>query len=158
MITPIIFCKHFSTLTTTELYDIFKLRIEVFCVEQNCPYQDADSKDQESWHLMFYNNNKQLIAYSRLLPEGLSYTGYATIGRVVTSPLVRKTGMGKLLMDKSLEQIKILFGNVPVKISAQTYLVKFYRSFGFISTGEEYLEDGIPHTKMVIGKKGISDQ
>lgn len=153
MSTPAIICKHFNALTTTELYDILKLRIEVFCVEQNCPYQDADGKDQQSYHLMLYNN-KQLIAYSRLLPEGLSYTGYAAIGRVVTSPLVRKTGIGKLLMEKSLEQVKIIFGNIPVKIGAQTYLLKFYESFGFKSTGEEYLEDGIAHTKMVIGKKG----
>lgn len=151
MDTPTITCKHFKELSTTDLYDIIKLRIEVFCVEQNCPYQDADGKDQESWHLMFYNNNKQLIAYSRLMPEGLSYTGYASIGRVVTSPLVRKKGIGKLLMKESLEQVKKLFGNIPVKIGAQTYLLKFYESFGFRSTGEEYLEDGIPHTKMVIG-------
>ncbi len=146
-------CKHFNELTAVELYDIFKLRIEVFCVEQNCPYQDADDKDQASWHLLIYNNNKQLIAYSRLLPEGLSYKGYSSIGRVVTSRLVRKTGIGILLMKKSLEQVNILFGNVPVKIGAQTYLLKFYESFGFKSTSEEYLEDRIPHTIMVIGEK-----
>lgn len=152
MDTPAIICKHFNELTTTELYDIFKLRIEVFCVEQNCPYQDADGKDQQSHHLICYNSNNQLIAYSRLLPEGLSYPGYASIGRVVTSPLVRKTGIGKLLMKESLEQVKKIFGNIPVKIGAQTYLLKFYESFGFKSTGKEYLEDGIPHTKMVLEK------
>ena len=149
---PLILCKNFNELTTTELYDIFKLRIEVFCVEQNCAYQDADDKDLQSWHLIMYDNNKQLIGYSRLLPDGLSYTGYVSIGRVVTSPLVRKTGIGKILMEKSIEQLNILFGKIPIKISAQTYLIKFYESFGFKSTGEEYLEDGIPHTKMVLEK------
>ena len=143
-------CKHFNELTTKELYEIIQLRIEVFIVEQNCPYQDTDSKDLQSWHLMIYNQENKLIAYSRLLPEGVSYKGYASVGRVVSSPSVRKTGIGKLLMAKSLEQIKLLFGNTPVKISAQSWLKKFYSSFGFQARGEEYLEDGIPHTQMAL--------
>ncbi len=142
--------KHFSKLSTTELYEIIKLRMEVFCVEQNCAYQDVDGKDQESWHLMLYNNEKQLIAYARLLPKGLSYPKHASIGRVVTSPLVRKTGIGKLIMLKSIAHLNILTENVAIMISAQTYLLKFYESFGFKSTGEEYLEDGIPNTKMIL--------
>jgi ElaA protein len=145
-------CKHFDDLTISELYAIIKLRIEVFCVEQSCPYQDADDKDQQSLHLMIVDDKKRLIAYSRLMPKGLSYPEHASIGRVVTSPLVRKTGIGKLLMKKSMEQIQILFGDVPVKIGAQTYLLRFYESLGFSSTGEEYLEDGIPHTKMILKK------
>ena len=149
-ISTAIICKHFNELSTIELYNIIKLRLAVFCVEQNCPYQDADDKDQESWHLMVFDDKKRLIAYSRLIPKGLCYPEYASIGRVATSALVRKTGVGKLLMEKSIEQIHILFGETPVMIGAQSYLLKFYESFGFSSTGEEYLEDGIPHTRMVL--------
>lgn len=143
-----IICKHFNELTTSELYDILKLRVEVFCVEQNCPYQDVDGKDLHCWHLMMYEG-KNLIAYSRLLPRGVSYADYASIGRVVTSPLVRRKGVGKVLLKKSIEHVQSLVGDVPIKIGAQTPLLKFYESFGFKSTGEEYLEDGIPHTKMI---------
>lgn len=144
--------KHFSELSTTELYEIIKLRIEVFCVEQNCAYQDADGKDQESLHLMLYNNEKKLIAYARLLPKGLSYAKYASIGRLLTCASVRKSGFGRLIMQKSMDELNALVPNTPIMISAQTYLLKFYKSFGFQSTGEEYLEDGIPHTQMVLEK------
>ena len=144
-----IICKHFKDLSTTELYNIIKLRIEVFCVEQNCPYQDMDGKDFDSWHLMIYDENKNLVAYSRILPIGVSYKDYASIGRVVSAQSVRKTGIGKLLMQKSLEQAKELFGDTPLKISAQAYLRNFYTSFGFKATGEEYIEDHIPHIGMV---------
>jgi ElaA protein len=146
---PTIFCKHFKDLTTEELYNIIKLRIEVFCVEQNCPYQDADGKDFDSWHLMVLDANNTLIAYSRLLPKGISYPEYASIGRVVTAKSMRLTGTGKLLMQASIDHCKQLFGNTPIKISAQAYLRKFYTSLGFIATGEEYIEDHIPHIGMI---------
>ena len=126
-----------------------KLRIEVFSVEQNCPYQDADGKDLECWHLMIYNANKTLIAYSRIVPKGVSYADYTSIGRVVTSLSVRMQGIGKLLMEKSIEQTKQLFPDAPLKISAQAYLRKFYTELGFKATGEEYIEDHIPHIGMV---------
>ena len=141
-------CKHFKELSTEELYNIIRLRLEVFSVEQNCPYQDADGKDQQSWHLMIYND-KELVGYSRILPKGVAYADYASIGRVVTAKSVRMQGVGKLLMKESLEQAAKLFGKVPLKISAQAYLRKFYTSFGFIATGEEYIEDHIPHIGMV---------
>lgn len=147
--TNTIVCKHFKELSTTELYNIIKLRIEVFSVEQNCPYQDADGKDFDSWHLMIYEPSNSLIAYSRLLPKGIAYTDYCSIGRVVTSQSVRKQGLGKLLMHKSMEQAKALFGDTPIKISGQAYLRKFYTDLGFIATGEEYIEDMIPHIAMV---------
>jgi len=149
MQSPIIFCKHFKDLTTEELYNIIKLRIEVFCVEQNCPYQDADGKDFDSWHLMILDADNTLIAYSRLLPTGISYPEYASIGRVVTAKSVRLMGTGKLLMQASIDQATQLFGNTPIKISAQAYLRKFYTSLGFIATGEEYIEDHIPHIGMI---------
>jgi ElaA protein len=143
-------CVPFQNLTVYELYDIMALRQEVFAVEQNCPYQDADGKDLEGWHLMGHNTEGVLLAYTRLLPKGISYTHYASIGRVVCSPKARGMGYGKVLMQESIAQILKLFPNQPVKIGAQSYLLKFYESLGFESTGEEYLEDGIPHTSMIL--------
>jgi ElaA protein len=143
-------CLPFDQLSPFELYDIMALRQEVFIVEQNCPYLDADRKDFQSWHLMGRNAEGKLVAYTRLLPKGLAYEAYVSIGRVVTSPLARGTGAGKILMQRSIEMCRHLFGNQAIKIGAQSYLLKFYESFGFQSTGEEYLEDGIPHTKMIL--------
>ena len=142
-------CLPFHHLTPQELYDIMALRQEVFIVEQNCPYLDADGKDPHCWHLMGRNGEDRLVCYTRLLPEGLAYKGYTSIGRVVSSPLARGTGAGKILMQRSIEMCIHLFENQPIKIGAQSYLLKFYEGFGFQSTGEEYLEDGIPHTKMI---------
>jgi ElaA protein len=144
--------KTFEELTVHELYAIMQLRSEVFIVEQNCPYQDADGKDPKSLHLMGYDENDILVVYSRILPQNISYPE-ASIGRVVSSPKVRGTGAGKKLMDKSLEIIAQKFGNVPVKIGAQAYLKIFYESFGFIKTSEEYLEDDIPHIEMLLSPK-----
>jgi len=149
-------CVPFEQLRVQELYEIMALRQEVFIVEQNCPYMDADGKDQQAWHLMGRDATGRLIAYTRLLPQGVSYPEYASIGRVVSSPSVRGTGAGKALMVKSIEMMRHLFGPGPIKIGAQSYLLQFYSSFGFRSTGEEYLEDGIPHTKMILpGAKGL---
>jgi ElaA protein len=144
--------KPFEELTVYELYNIMRLRAEVFIVEQNCPYQDADGKDLKSFHLMGYDEDKELVVYSRILPQHVSYPE-ASIGRVVSSPKVRGTGAGKKLMDKSLEIISQKFGNVPVKIGAQAYLKKFYEGFGFVQTSEEYMEDNIPHIEMILSRK-----
>ena len=143
-------CLPFNELSPHTLYEILALRQEVFVVEQNCPYQDCDGKDLESWHLMGRDTSGKLICYTRLLPEGLAYPHYTSIGRVVSSPSARGTGSGKVLMTESIQKCHQLFGNQPIKIGAQSYLLKFYESFGFQSTGEEYLEDGIPHTKMIL--------
>lgn len=126
------------------------LRQEVFVVEQNCPYLDADGKDLSAWHLMGFDSGNNLVAYTRLLPEGVSYEGYTSIGRVVSSPAVRGAGAGREVMQRSIGMCRHLFGPLPIKIGAQTYLLRFYESLGFHSTGEEYLEDGIPHTKMIL--------
>ncbi len=139
--------KKFEELTPYELYAILQLRNEVFVVEQDCVYQDADNKDLLSYHLMGLKENK-VVAYTRIIPPGISYTE-PSIGRVVTSPKERKTGLGKELMEVSLFKIKDLFGNLPVKIGAQLYLKKFYNSLGFITTGDTYLEDNIPHIEMI---------
>ena len=142
-------CKPFADLSVFELYDIMALRQEVFVVEQNCPYLDADGKDLPSHHLQCRNAQGKLVAYTRLLPIGVSYPTYASIGRVVSSPSLRGTGIGKMLVAESLAKIKQLFGDAPIKIGAQSYLLQFYENQGFVSTGEAYLEDGIPHTKMM---------
>ncbi len=139
--------KPFADLTPKELYNILQLRNEVFIVEQNCPYQDLDNKDIYAYHLMGTKENK-LIAYSRLLAPGISYSE-SSIGRVVSSPAARKTGMGKELMKESIEQIQNLFHTDTIRIGAQLYLKKFYESFGFIQQGEPYLEDNIPHIIML---------
>jgi ElaA protein len=143
-------CKTFDQLTPYELYDILQLRQEVFVVEQNCPYLDADGKDHASLHLMGCDPVGRLCCYTRLLPSGVSYPDYPSIGRVVSTSSVRGSGAGKLLMQQSIAECRRLFGNTPVKIGAQTYLLRFYENLGFRSTGEEYMEDGIPHTKMIL--------
>ncbi len=139
----------FQELSLQQLYQIMQLRQEVFVVEQNCPYLDADGKDQVGYHLMGQDTNSQLMAYTRLLPKGISYEQYVSIGRVVTSPKTRGTGIGKLLMQESLKAIEALFPATDIKISAQCYLIKFYESFGFQTVGESYLEDDIPHIAMI---------
>ena len=142
--------KRFQDLSLEELYAILRLRQEVFIVEQNCPYLDADGKDLDAWHLMGRDTEGTLVAYTRLLPIGISYPDYASIGRVVNSDKVRGQGVGKLLMQESIAKMAELFPNQPVKIGAQSYLLKFYTALGFVSTGEEYLEDNIPHTIMIL--------
>ena len=148
-------CKPFKDLTSEELYQIIQLRISVFVVEQNCPYQDADGKDIKSLHVMGYTpspafplKGRELTAYARILPTGISYRE-VSIGRIVTSQKARRTGAGKELMKKTMDFIKKEFGNVPIRISAQLYLQKFYEGFGFIREGDEYLEDGISHVEML---------
>ena len=140
--------KKFDDLTSNELYAIMQLRNEVFVVEQNCVYQDADNKDLVSYHFMGWANNK-LMAYTRILPPGVAYTKEPSIGRVVTSPSARGSGIGRELMEKSIEELYKLFGETPIKIGAQLYLLKFYTSLGFQQTSSIYLEDDIEHIEMV---------
>jgi ElaA protein len=143
--------KKFETLSNTELYEILRLRSEVFVVEQNCPYQDMDRKDAGSFHLLGFNDDNELLAYTRILPAGISYEEVA-IGRVVTSPKARGTGIGKELMKESIKCVEKQFGAVAVRIGAQCYLKKFYQGLGFKIASEEYLEDNIPHVEMILKK------
>lgn len=138
--------KFFETLTPYELYTIMQLRNEVFVMEQQCIYQDADNKDPHCHHLMVRENDF-LVAYARLLPPGLAYHEMS-IGRVISSPAYRKTGAGRLLVNRSIEACYTLFGKGPIKIGAQLYLKKFYESFGFEKTSEMYYEDNIEHIEM----------
>ena len=141
-----VFIKSFSELTTTELYAILQLRSEVFVVEQDCVYQDIDYKDQKSFHILGFKNDK-LIAYTRIFKPG-DYFKQASIGRVVVEINERKFGYGHVIMKHSIKAIKEYFKENTIKISAQTYLKNFYESHGFIQKGEEYLEDNIPHIAM----------
>ena len=140
-------CKSFSNLTPTELYQVLRLRSEVFVVEQKCVFLDMDNKDQYCDHVMIWKN-EQLVATSRLVPPGLSYE-QMSIGRIVTHPSVRKEGVGKSLLNSSIELIYARHGKSPIKIGAQYYLRDFYNSFGFVQCSEIYDEDGIDHILML---------
>jgi ElaA protein len=141
------YIKHFKELTPFELYALLRLRTEVFVVEQNCVFQDMDNKDQECYHVMGWND-EELVACSRIVPPGVIYE-YPSIGRIVSSSSVRGKGAGKLLVEKSIEELEKLYGKTIIKIGAQYYLKKFYESFGFIQSSDIYDEDGIDHIKMI---------
>lgn len=138
--------KNFNELLPAELYEVLKLRNEVFVVEQNCAYLDTDDKDQKATHLLMLDN-KTLAGYARILAPGISYPE-PSIGRVVVSQHYRNTGAGKLLMNRCLEEAKTLYRHQDIVISAQAYLIKFYTELGFKSEGLEYMEDNIPHIRM----------
>ncbi len=127
-------CKKFTDLSPSELYEIMKLRAAVFVVEQKCAYQDADGKDSNAHHVMGYDEQKSLIAYSRILPAGVSYNE-PSIGRVVSATNYRGKGIGKELMKETMRALKTMYGNVPVRISAQCYLLKFYTDLNFKIVG-----------------------
>ena len=140
--------KTFDALTAAEVYALLKLRSEVFVVEQNCVFLDMDNKDQMCHHLLGYKGNL-LAAYTRIVPMGVSYPDYPSIGRVITSPQARGEGLGKILMEESIQRLFSLYGHVPIKIGAQLYLKKFYESLGFAQCGDVYDEDGIDHLPML---------
>ena len=143
-------CKTFEQLSLIELYEILKIRQEVFIVEQDCPYLDADDLDKKAHHMMLWDEQTgRLAAYTRLLEKGLSYPNYCSIGRVLSHGDFRQKGYGRLVMQQSIYQMKVFYPTIDIKISAQTYLLKFYNSLGFKEVGEGYLEDGIPHIGMI---------
>lgn len=140
--------KHFEELSISELYQLLQLRSAVFIVEQNCVYQDIDDKDRLGYHLLGFLDS-QLVACARILPVGVSYADYCSIGRVCTKQTHRQHGLGKKLMRQAILNCQELFPTENIKISAQSYLLKFYTELGFSAIGEEYLEDDIPHRAMV---------
>ena len=139
--------KKFSKLSTEEIYNILKLRSEVFVVEQNCVYQDIDEKDQKAIHL-FIEKNSEIIAYTRIFKKGDYYEENPSIGRVVVSKKERGKNLGKEIMKKSIYYVKENMDEKKIELSAQKYLDKFYKELQFYSEGEDYLEDGIPHQRM----------
>ena len=139
--------KTFSELDTEDLYQILRLRSEVFVVEQDCVYQDIDNKDQNAIHL-YFKENDEIVAYTRIFNAGHYYEN-PCIGRVVVSKKNRGKDLGKKIMIDSIEYIKQNIKAEKIELSAQKYLDKFYKDLGFYKIGEDYLEDGIPHQRMI---------
>ncbi len=139
--------KTFDELSTSELYELLSLRAEVFVLEQQCAYQDLDGKDQKALHILGRNEDR-LLAYARVFEPGF-YFEEASIGRIVVAPGYRSEGLGKEIVLEAEKAIIRFYGGGPVKLSAQSYLQKFYSELGYRSIGEEYLEDGIPHIGMI---------
>ncbi|MEL4307157.1 GNAT family N-acetyltransferase [Joostella sp. CR20] len=139
--------KLFSELTLNELYASLRLRSEVFVVEQDCVYQDVDNKDSYALHVLGKKDG-EIVAYTRIFDSG-KYFDNPSIGRVVVAQDERKYGYGHQILEASIEAIYSNFGKQDIEISAQCYLKKFYNSHGFSQIGEEYLEDGIPHIRMI---------
>ncbi len=140
--------KLFDELTAKELYQIIQLRNQVFVIEQDCIYQDADGKDLKCGHLWATINN-EVVAYSRIVPKGISYENEPSIGRVVTNDKFRGLGLGKQLIANSIMVIENRLFTSSIRISGQLYLKEFYESFGFNQVSEVYLEDNIPHIEML---------
>ncbi|MGY6521444.1 MAG: GNAT family N-acetyltransferase [Mongoliitalea sp.] len=145
--------KAFHELSLEELYELLRLRSEVFVVEQNCVFLDLDNKDQQCHHLLLYQEN-ELVAYTRIVPASVSYEE-VSIGRVVSSPAYRGKGLGRRVMELSIDCCYQLFGPCHIRIGAQTYALAFYESLGFQSDGDTYDEDGIEHIEMVRLKKDV---
>ena len=139
------YIKKFNELSTAEFHDIIQLRLAVFVVEQDCVYQDLDGKDRTAIHIIGKNEEDAIVATARILHEN---SKKVIIGRVVVEKNFRKYGLGKELMKQSISDIIRLYGNIQINIAAQKYLLNFYSSLGFVSSGKEYLEDGIPHVEM----------
>ena len=146
--------KSFHQLNVSELYGILRLRQEVFAVEQNCVYLDVDGKDQFCEHIFGVDDAGKVIACCRIVQPGVSYTE-VSIGRVATHPEHRHFGYGKMVMDKALTFIEDKYGLVPVRIEAQYYLEKFYAQYGFESSGQVYLLEGIEHIEMIREKSAV---
>ena len=142
------FIKNFQDLSNTEIYQILRLRSEVFVVEQECIYQDIDNKDKKAVHI-FLKEKNEIIAYSRVFKEK-EYFENPSIGRVVVANKRRMYGVGKKIMNISIDYIKQNIKAKSIEISAKKYLKKFYSNFGFVQQGDEYLEDNIPHLRMFL--------
>lgn len=142
--------KLFKTLSTDELYDLLKLRVDVFVVEQNCPYPEIDGKDRhpETRHLVGRDKTGKLVACLRILPPGLSFS-QVSMGRVVVEKESRGQGISETMLKLALGQISRTWPDQDVQIGAQVYLKPFYESLGFKAVSESYLEDGIPHVHML---------
>lgn len=137
--------KKFEELSCDELYAILALRAQVFVVEQNCPYQDLDGIDQEAYHV-YAKGNGQIVAYLRVIEKG-KRLDEVSIGRVIS--IVRRQGVGSMLLQEGLKVAKEKLGAKVVKIGAQTYAKPFYERSGFKQISDEYDEDGIPHIYMI---------
>jgi ElaA protein len=140
--------KKYEELTKDELYDCLALRVEVFVIEQDCPYQEVDGKDRQSDHFFGQDASGKILAYARIPHPGVSYLELS-MGRIVVSPDYRRKALGKALMIESMKAVKQKWGDVPIRISAQQHLKLFYEHFGFLQVSDMYLEDDIPHIEML---------
>lgn len=137
--------KHFSQLSRDELFEIYKLRVTVFIVEQQCPYQEIDDADREAYHI-FLKDEEGIQAYLRLLPAGVAFDA-VSLGRVIA--VKRRCGLGTRIVEAGIKAAKEILGAETIKIEAQVYARGLYEKLGFVQTSEEFLEDGIPHIEMV---------
>jgi len=143
--------KRFNELSTKELYNLLRLRTDIFIVEQNCPYPELDGKDahEEAIHLWCYAPDRIMAACLRILPPGVSYDG-VSFGRVAVHKAFRGRGLAHRMVDKAIEIAGRTWPGVKIEIGAQEYLTAFYKSLGFRSISDPYLEDNIPHIDMVL--------
>ena len=149
--------KHFNELTTNELYEIIKLRVSVFVVEQNCPYQELDGNDLDAYHL-FLKDNDNILAYLRVfrckeyknayLDNSETLFNVAAIGRVVSAE--RRKGYATMLLNAAVKLVKDMFNTNTIVLEAQVYASELYKKIGFVQTSDEFLEDGIPHIQMML--------
>lgn len=139
--------KHYNDLSINEFHDIIALRVKVFVVEQNCPYQEVDGKDKNSYHLICRNEKEEIVGTLRILPKSLVYEDIG-LGRIVLDKSERGQQKGHQMMKEALAFCKAKFSDAPIYLSGQKHLEKFYNKHNFISTGKEYLEDNIPHVEM----------
>jgi ElaA protein len=148
-------CKSFSQLSSNELYAILQARQNVFIIEQNCLYADIDQLDLQCLHLFFSTTSDDKIAtihaYLRIVPPGVAYNE-ASLGRVLVSEDSRSQGLAKILINKGLDELKLLYPQQPIKIAAQNYLLAFYQSLGFSKISDIYLDDGIEHIDMLLSQ------
>ncbi len=141
--------KQFYELTIDELWQIYHIRAEVFVVEQNCVYQDIDRYDKEAYHL-WLSDEDGMQAYARVLPAGTAFE-YAAIGRVIS--MKRRAGLGTKIVSEAIRTAQGKFGADRIVIEAQVYARELYEKLGFRQVSEEFLEDGIPHIKMIWEKR-----
>ncbi|SET04267.1 ElaA protein [Salinibacillus kushneri] len=143
--------KEFNQLTARELYTLLRERVNVFVVEQNCPYPEIDDYDQDSTHL-YLEDDGEVAAYCRLLPHDTIYHE-ASIGRILVKNKFRKQGYAKELMKKALRIMIEDWGESEIKLHAQSHLQNFYGQYGFKTITDEYLDDGILHVDMILQTK-----
>ncbi len=141
----------FEELDTYTLYAMLQLRVDVFVVEQNCPYPELDDKDlhPQTKHILLKKAGK-ILAYARILPPDVSFAGVPGVGRVRVAQTARRLGLGEVLVAKAIATAKQDWPGLDIHISAQCYLQRFYESMGFVAASESYLEDDIPHLKMIL--------
>lgn len=141
----------FDALSRDQLYELLRLRSEVFVVEQNCVFQDMDGLDDQAMHLLgtrVVDGAPQLVAYVRCFAKGITFDE-ASIGRVVTRQSARGGGLGHVLMTEAVRALQQQWGAQPIRIGAQAHLKSFYERHGFADVGKPYMEDGIAHIEMV---------